>query len=489
MKAFVFFKGCFLAFTACLSLICCTKESLNKEVSSDDFHTCQMRLVGSRGDFDQPQTKAPSSSNWDDGSTIYLRLNSPMGTTLGTAVYKKSTDVWTVSYHGSLYEDVANSCSAVYVQNYVSVENSVITLNENSVVFEDQSASYLYSGEDLVVTANLKPKTGRIHLQGASGKVLKVYGISHYTTYDFNTNLYTDTTEEFKTKVESDGFTPYLYGYFNDPDVPSIKIWIDAKEAYTRFLSKNLFKAGDSGVLTIPTSDNFTGWSDGLVFTYNGETMKMIAVEGGTFTMGVEGSTDNYYMSHSVTLDGFCIGETDNTRAMYYAIINSSTTRTYEPCGIATSSNPRDYVLNYTNNMTNTLHAAFTLPTEAQWEFAAIGGKKSKGFFYSGSNDFSEVGYEISNYASSNPFKPVKTKMPNELGLYDMSGNAPEVCLDNYSNYPSSSQINPLNMSGSYMCTRPGYGTYGVRTRSSFTQSYGYSSYYYHAIRPALNWN
>ena len=102
----------------------------------------------------------------------------------------------------------------------------------------------------------------------------------------------------------------------------------------------------------------------------------------------------------------------------------------------------------------------FHLPTEAQWEYAARGGSKSCGYKYSGSNDIGSVAWygEVNGGA-----RPVKTKSPNELGIYDMSGNVWEWCQDWYSSYSSSSQTNPTGISsGSYRVFRGGCWLYNA---------------------------
>lgn len=422
--------------------ISCNKESADKTDSMFDKHTCEMKLVGSLTDFDDIKTKSGSdASDWKDGSIIYLRMASPLGITIGEAVYNSSTDVWTISYYGSLYEGGTQSCSALYLEDKVSYESSVFTMNEGTVIYEDLEGSYVFEEGDLVVTASLKPKTGRIRFSGEPGKVLKIYGVTHYTTYDINNDQYTTSSEPFKIIVGEDGQTPYFYGYFLNEEDRNLNVWIDAKEAYTRYFSDSVFNPGQSGKLSIPTEDNHNGWAEGLYFNIDGVKFKMVAVEGGTFVMGEPESTYEYLIAHNVTLTGYCIAETEMTTQLYNKLLSNNSSE-ITPCITGWNTIPK---LQTTLNKVTS--AGFTIPSEAQWEYAAKGGKQSKGYKYSGSDVIDDVAWYQSNSKSAR--HDVKQKLPNELGLYDMSGNAQEFVLDYYNPFTSDSVFDPISTSGS----------------------------------------
>ncbi len=195
-----------------------------------------------------------------------------------------------------------------------------------------------------------------------------------------------------------------------------------------------------------------------LNFTVNGVSLKMIRIEGGTFTMGAHANQEEYAWddekpAHSVTLSSYYIAETQVTQALWQAVMgyNSSYIKGNS------NNNPKEYVsydycqcfIGELNDLTG---KKFRLPTEAEWEFAARGGNKSKDYIYAGSNNLDEVAW--CDYRTH----PVKTKAPNELGLYDMTGKVKEWCNDYWSdNYPSDAQTNPQGpTSGSDRVVRGG---------------------------------
>ncbi len=207
----------------------------------------------------------------------------------------------------------------------------------------------------------------------------------------------------------------------------------------------------------------------------------MVFVEGGTFTMGAtseQGSDayDDEKPTHRVTLSDYYIGKYEVTKEQWQVVMdnNPSYYKWYRKPVEHVSWNACQEFIKKLNSLTG---LNFSLPTEAQWEYAARGGNKSKGYKYSGSNTIDDVAWYTNNSGSGT--HPVGLKTPNELGLYDMSGNVSEWCQDWKGDYSSSSQTDPSGPStGSNRVRRGGSwlgnaGCCRVSFRSDYTPDYG----------------
>ena len=231
------------------------------------------------------------------------------------------------------------------------------------------------------------------------------------------------------------------------------------------------------------SSDNkSSAFANVLPITVNGITFNMIKVDGGTFTMGATPEQENPHQfeepTHQVTLSSYYIGETEVTQELWKAVMGNNPSN-FKGDNLPVENVSWEDSQTFIGKLNDLTGKRFRLPTEAEWEYAARGGKRSNHTQYSGSSNIDDVAWYSGNSGSKT--HPVKTKKPNEFGLYDMSGNVNEWCQDWYGSYSSNAQTNPTGPdSGSYRVFRGGtWSIFGWFCRSSFrgNSSPGYRGY------------
>lgn len=209
-------------------------------------------------------------------------------------------------------------------------------------------------------------------------------------------------------------------------------------------------------------------------------TSNMVYVSGGTFTMGAtseQGSDadSDEKPTHSVTVSSFYICKYEVTQALWKAVMGSNPS-SFKGDNLPVETVSWDDCQTFIRKLNAMTGKNFRLPTEAEWEFAARGGNNSRGYKYAGSNNIETVAWYDDNSGSKTHV--VGTKSPNELGIYDMSGNVLEWCQDWKGSYSSASQTNPTGASsGSGRVLRGGSWSSHARDCRSSYRYYGTPGY------------
>ena len=211
----------------------------------------------------------------------------------------------------------------------------------------------------------------------------------------------------------------------------SSDVQIELEHAY------HLYAIWDGKELKFEDTEEDIPESEIETFTVNGKSFDMVMIEGGTFSMGQPGSSYEPY--HKVSLSPYSISKYEVTSELFNAVMEStySNTPNKKPAIVSWTE-----ALAFITRLNILTGMKFSFPTEAEWEYAARGGKYSRGYKFSGSNNLEEVAA-----TGFDALSEVGKLKPNELGIYDMSGNVEEWCYDHSGPYSPAPQENPIGPS------------------------------------------
>ena len=423
----------------CCSVSCTEQDEVFNEAGEVISKTCTLNFNVSRANYDDASsTRTSTSTTWSNGDKVYLTFEN---NAYGVATYQANN--WSVEYYGNLTKNKKETCKAVYFSNPKSREEfQAVNLTHETAIYEDTLATCLYDGSLMTITANLQPKIGRLRFKGNFRDTIQVYGLQTSTRYSVYKGEYNDTVHFIELIAKSDGYTPYIYGIFADTIDRRLNV-ATSKSAYTRTFDDSIMDKGKSGWMSIPTDSAHAAWREKMIFKVKTTEFAMMPV------------TEEGNLS-------FLIGETEVTKGLYNAVTDSVIMKSDYPQTFAKYADCTAFC----DSLEMHLGVNFSLPTTTQWLFAYKGGEKSQGYTYSGSNTASDVAWYKDN--SEGKAHKVATLMPNELGIYDMSGNLSEwTCSDYYyyyyqSNFTTTASISLCSSSSSFV------GNTGIRLTLSF---------------------
>lgn len=423
-----------MAMAMFVSVSCTSDEVMDNPVEqpTDEIervsNQATMNLQGGLVSFDVTTTRA-GSEDWTDGAKVYLQFTVGSALVDGVATYNASTAQWVVEYYGTISEGVEAKCEAYYFENAEETTYANVLLTEHTAIYVDKAAVYMFEDNTLTVIANLTPMTGRIRLKGDSGQSYRFSGMKYYDCYNITSNSFTSAEKNYISTVAKDGYSKYYYGFF--PDEEEKEICFDDMNSgvsLVKILGENALAVGHSGYLNIPTINNRNGWK---------VLAKDIVVSGITFRMIRVLYANNSDAPH------FYIGETEVTQELWDKVMgtgNNPSTFTGE--NLPVNNLVHSDCTNFISKLNEKTGMTFRLPTANEWNYAAKGGCVSNSYTYSGSNDWDAVAWCSEN--SDNMPHPVKSKLPNEIGIYDMSGNVAEFIAGegNYRSFYGGSYLN-----------------------------------------------
>lgn len=453
---------------------CNQADELVPETPAENINTqypFQAKMVLDGGVQHHDETRA--STGWQDNDIIYLQFRNDEQTVSGMASYSSKSDAWTIQCTKEPPSGEGTYCEAYFFENEGNTSYAAVQLSHLSTIYAEKAGTYTLTDGTINVKATLKPMTGRIRFQGKASTEFTVGGIYYYTGYDIRNNSFEVKYTSTLNTIGADGYSPYVYGSFLNDKRRLLYIGDENDSIlYTQSTKMSCMAPGHSGCMQMPTQEAHHGWQAQEYvkkFTVNGVSFNMILVQGGTFNMGATPEQYLYDMApdnnelpvHRVTLSTYYIAETEVTNELWKAVTGMQKTDNEEQYKYPAGSVSHSDAVGMATQLTWLTGQPFRLPTEAEWEYAARGGARSKGFMYAGSNFLDMVGW------GGNTRQTVATKAPNELGIYDMSGNVSEWCADRYGDYSSEDQTDP---------TGPTTGSTYIHRGSSNNNGY-FSSY------------
>lgn len=254
-----------------LTIMACSQSEDTQTISKDIqestvdgmFHYT-MYLNCDAPDDDNSATTRAVTRDWPNNAVLYLRYKNGSSYVAGKATYNRTAGSWNVDVPSSLPTTNSASCEVYYFENVGSESGNSVTLNESTCCFFTTSATYKHpSSSAITVNATLGRKTWRLRFKGTSGTAITLPGsgneVNYFTAFNYSTGNFTKEKKDVSLSVGTNGYTSYVYGEFSNTTGGKITV-TNGNQSYYRTITASNLAIGESGCLTIPTSNSHSGW-------------------------------------------------------------------------------------------------------------------------------------------------------------------------------------------------------------------------------------
>lgn len=271
MRKNLFFRLAMMMAIVCMAVACSQEAEIlvpSQQPSEDGMYHYDMYLDCEAPSFDDnTDSRSVSYDKWENNNMLLIRFKSGSKWIVGEATYNKSENIWNVDTYETLPTITGEeTCEVYYFTQAVGYNSTQVTMNEKTACYMTKSGKYSHpTATSIGLSAVLDKMTWRMRFKGSSGTTITLPAdkndIKFYSNFNLGNASFSTGAKEISLTVASDGYTPYIYGVFIYSGTNVMTVY-NGSNGYTREITADKLKVGESGYFNIPTSSSYTGWTE-----------------------------------------------------------------------------------------------------------------------------------------------------------------------------------------------------------------------------------